>query len=752
MIARTVLIVFAILSSLPAPAANRSIAGFTPQRAAKQQLREAEFDSLLKSDNLRDWMRRMSAHPHHVGSPHGKANAEFIAERFRAWGYETTIESFEILFPTPKLRLLEMTHPEEYRASLSEPQVEGDATSNQQDEALPPYNAYSIDGDVTGELVYVHYGRPDEYEELARLGVDVKGKIVLARYGGSWRGIKPKVAAEHGAIGCILYSDPRDDGYFRGDVYPQGSFKNDRGVQRGSVMDMPVHPGDPLTPGIGSVPGAPRLSREQAATLTKIPVLPISYSDALPLLAAIGGTVAPPSWRGALPVTYHVGPGPAKVHLRLEFEWKQVQAHNVIARLEGAERPDQWIMRGNHHDAWVHGANDPLSGLVAMMEEARGIGELVRAGWKPKRTLVYAAWDAEEPGLIGSTEWVETHAEELSERLAVYINSDSNGRGFLSAGGSHTLEKFLNQVSRDVVDPQKGISVAERARARLLLHGSPTERVDARQRDDLRLHALGSGSDYTPFLQHLGIASLNLGFGGENAGGEYHSSYDSFDYYTRFGDPGFSYGLTLARTTGRAMMRLADADFLPFAFDNFVDTIEMYLDQLTELTAKMREETDLTNRLIEERVHEAVADPQQPFVPLLPQSDVPHLNFAPLQNRVEKLGKSSQRYAEAWAEQLAGDKPLTVETLIELDRRLYRTERALTRSEGLPGRPWFRHFIYAPGFYTGYGVKTLPGVREAIEQRKWGRVEREIVIAAETLARLDAEIVRAAEIIESIER
>src|SRR6266550_2815716 len=376
----------------------RPLQGFLKEGADRQRALEKQFDSFLKKDEARDWIKRLSARPHHVGSPYGKENADFIAGLFRSWGYDTEIERFDVLFPTPKTRLLEMTSPEKFTAKLEEPVLKEDATSGQKSEQLSTYNAYSINGDVTGQLVYVNYGVPQDYEALERRGIDVKGKIVIARYGGSWRGIKPKVAAEHGAIGCIIYSDPRDDGYFQGDVYPKGAYRNDVGAQRGSVMDMPVHPGDPLTPGVGATKNAKRLDIKDVDVLTKIPVLPISYSDALPLLRALGGPIAPPDWRGALPITYHLGAGPARVHMKLAFNWNIVPAYDVVARLQGSERGEQWIMRGNHSDAWVNGAQDPISGLVAELEEARALGALYKQGWRPKRTIIYAAWDGEEEG------------------------------------------------------------------------------------------------------------------------------------------------------------------------------------------------------------------------------------------------------------------------------------------------------------------------------------------------------------------
>jgi N-acetylated-alpha-linked acidic dipeptidase len=705
----------------------------------------------LNRDNLRDWMHRLSARPHHLGSPYDKENAEFIAGLFRSWGYDTSIEEYRVLFPTPKKRRLEMTSPVAYTAKLVEPPVPGDSTSAQSTEQLPTYNAYSIDGDVTGELVYVNYGIPKDYEDLAQRGIDIASKIVLARYGGSWRGIKPKVAAEHGALGCILYSDPHEDGYFQGDVYPQGGFRNEDSAQRGSVEDMPLYPGDPLTPSVGATRDAKRLDRKNAKTLTTIPVLPISYADALPLLRALGGPVAPEAWRGSLPVTYHLGPGPARVHLQLEFDWKLVPAYDVIATMKGAELPDQWVLRGNHHDAWVNGATDPVSGLVALLEEARVVGELARSGWSPKRTLVYAAWDGEEPGLLGSTEWVEAHADELRDKAAVYVNSDSNARGTLEIGGSHTLQAFFNQVGRDVTDPEKNIDVIERARAVRILNGTPEVSRAAREEADLRIDALGSGSDYSPFLQHLGIAALNMGYGGEDEYGQYHSIYDSFAHYLRFMDPQFEYGIVLAKTGGRTMLRLANADVLPFSFVPMSEAVGRYLDEVMKLADDLREKTAEKNRRIEDGTFVAFFDPTKTWVVPKPEDPVPYLEFAPLQNAVAALDRSAHAYDKAWAQRIASGKPLTDPAKQKLDELLMKSERALTLPQGLPRRPWYVHDIYAPGFYTGYGVKTLPGVREAIDQKNWAEADEQARVTAGVLQSYAAQIDRATAIVRPAE-
>jgi N-acetylated-alpha-linked acidic dipeptidase len=702
-----------VLILLAAPAFAQ-ITGYSPEAAARQRELEARFDAKLSRENLRNWMQRLSARPHHLGSDYGRQNAEFMASLFRSWGYDTKIEEFHVLFPTPRKRVVEMLAPQRYTAKLVEPALSDDSTSAQTDQ-LPPYNAYSVDGDVTGELVYVNYGVPRDYEELERRGVDVKGKVVIARYGASWRGIKPKVAAEKGAIGCIIYSDPRDDGYWQGDVYPKGAYRNENGAQRGSVMDMPVHAGDPLTPFIGATKDAQRLDRSQVEVLTKIPVLPMSYSDALPLLRALGGPIAPPEWRGALPITYHLGPGPTRVRLQLQFDWNLVPLRNVIARLPGSDLADQWIIRGNHHDAWVNGADDPTSGMVALLEEARVVGELAKAGARPRRTIIYAAWDGEEQGLLGSTEWAEEHADELRRHAAVYINSDSNGRGFLYAGGSHTLERMVTEVARDVTDPQRDVSVLDRKTARALASAKDDqERKELRDRELIRLDALGSGSDFTPFLQHLGIASLNIGYGGEDGGGSYHSIYDSFDHYTRFGDPKFDYGIAQVKTTGRITLRLANAGALPFEYETFADTLSRYVDEVVKLADSMRRETEDRNRLLRDKTLEIAADPTQPFVAPKALDPVPYLDFSPLQNAVAKLKRAAEKSAPS-------------------DRAMF-AEQKLTRSEGLPGRPWYRHQIYAPGLYTGYGVKTLPSIREAIEQRQWEEANRQIAIVARVIS------------------
>ncbi|MCI0606842.1 M28 family peptidase [bacterium] len=721
-----------------------SLYGFWPEESRKQHELESRFDTLLKADHLRDWMKRMTARPHHVGSPGQKENAEWIAGLFQSWGYQTQVEQFEVLFPIPQIRLLEMIYPEKFSAQLSEPPLEIDVNSKEHSEQLPVYNAYSRDGDVTAELVYVNYGLPGDYEELKHRGIDVKGKIVIARYGASWRGVKPKVAAEHGAIGCIIFSDPAADGYSQGDVYPKGGWRNGLSAQRGSVLDTTRQDGDPLTPFDPAFKNANRISREEAPGITRIPVLPLSYQDALPLLRNLGGQVVPVSWRGGLPIPYHFGPGPAKVHLKLQFDWNLTSIYDVIARMPGTEFPDDWVIRGNHYDAWVYGATDPVSGIVSLLEEARAVSELAKSGWRPKRTLIYAAWDGEEPGLLGSTEWVEAHYEELQQKAVAYINSDSTGRGFFFVEGSQTLEKFLNQVIRNVSDPQKGISVRERLRAYLLMEGPPELKKTAQSHQDLPLRPGGSGSDHSPFLQFAGIASLYMFFNGETEYGQYHSAYDSFDHYIRFMDPKFEYGIALAKTAGRCMLRFANANILPFEFEAFSKHITSYVTELENLTARMREETDDKNRNVQQRIYESFSDSRKPLTVPEVLPPVPHLNFSPLKNAAENLERCASELKDHLDKTGAH---LSVEKLRDLNGILKRSERALTRKNGLPGRPWFRHQIYAPSVYGGYEGTAIPSVAEAIEQRNWKLAEEQIQVVADTLEQLVDQIKKAKDIL-----
>ena len=715
------------------PAAD--LTGFSAAAAASETQLEQRFDADISAADLSTWMEQMTSEPNHVGSAHDKANAEFELEKFREWGWDASIESFSVLYPTPKEVLVELTAPTYFKAKLSEPPVAGDAATARTKDELPPYNEYGADGDVTGELVYVNYGMPDDYKELARQGISVKGRIVLTRYGAGWRGLKPKLAYENGAIGCLIYSDPRDDGYGQGDTYPKGGMRPPDAVQRGSVEDMTLYSGDPLTPNVGATPSAKRLALKDAKVILKIPVLPISYADAEPLLSALGGRVAPAAWRGGLPIAYHIGPGPAKVHLKVLSEWTQKPLYDVIAKIRGSQEPDRWVIRGNHHDGWVFGAADPLSGQVALMAEAQAIGKLVKEGWKPRRTLVYASWDGEEPGLLGSTEWAETHAKELQDKAILYVNSDVNMRGFLRAEGSHALQHFVSEAARDVKDPEKNVSVLTRALAahRVALFESGAGAEPAHQGGDLKLGALGSGSDYTPFLQHLGINALDLSFGGEGEYGVYHSAYDTFEHYRRFEDPKFEYGVALAKVAGRVVLRASQSELIPADEGDFAASIAGYDEELHKLVDGMRSKSAELAKLLDEDAFTLASDPDAPRTAPPRNGEVPFLNFAILDNAVAKLEQSAKAFDATYARASASDDAPPAQAL-RINAALANLELTLTDPHGLPGgRDWYKHMIYAPGAHTGYGVKTLPGIREAIEDRRWDDANEYMGVVARAL-------------------
>jgi N-acetylated-alpha-linked acidic dipeptidase len=723
------LLIFTLNAYAVDPPQSGHLLGYSAAHSAAEVQWEQKFRAIPDTARLREIMHRLSARPHHVGSPYDKDNAEWLLAQLKSFGLDAKIEQFESLFPTPKSRKLELLGPTKFTSKLEEPTLAVDPTSGQKDEQLPTYNAYSRDGDVTAPLVYVNYGAPTDYEQLDAMGVSVKGAIVISRYGETWRGIKPKVAAEHGAVGCIIYSDPKDDGYARDEPYPEGPMRPPEGVQRGSVMDMPVYPGDPQTPGIGAKPGVKLIPLDQVQTITKIPVLPISYADAQPFLKALQGETVPENWRGDLPFTYKTGPSKTMAHLAVAFNWDRKPLYDVVATIPGEKFPDEWVIRGNHHDAWVNGAGDPISGASPELEEARALGELLKQGWKPARTIIYCFWDGEEPALLGSTEWAEYHGDELKQHAVAYFNSDGNGRGLFHAGGSHSLENFINSVAKDVVDPETDMSVWKRERLAARLSGTPEARAEAKNRPDTRIAALGSGSDYTVFIDHLGVPSANLAFGGEDeGGGQYHSIYDDFYWYTHFSDTDFVYGRALAQTAGTMMMRMADADILPYQFSDQADTIHTYVTEVKKLADAMRSQIKNRNEDLADGVYKAVADPKKTSVPPPAEVAPPYFNFAPLDQASDDLTAAAAEYEKALAAHADTVDP-------KVNALLIATEHALTDPTGLPNRPWFENMIYAPGFFTGYGVKTLPAVREAIEQKQWSAVDAQIARAAAAIER-----------------
>ena len=723
---------------------DSSLLGYTPKTTSDERTLEKKFQDAIVADNIRENMRRLSARPHNVGSPYDRDNAEWILARFKEWGFDAHIETFDVLFPTPKERIVELVAPTRFRAKLQEPVLAVDPTSNQTAEQLPTYNAYSADGDVTAPLVYVNYGNREDYEELDRMGVSVRGAIVIARYGSGWRGIKPKVAAEHGAVGCLIYTDPKGDGFYYGEDYPAGGWRPADGVQRGSVMDTD-YPGDPLTPGVGAVAGAKRLDLKQAKTITKIPVLPISYADAQPLLKALQGQVPAESWRGALPITYHVGPGPAKVHLKVISDWSTKTLYDVIGTLKGSS-PDQWVIRGNHHDAWVNGAEDPISGMAPELEEARVLGEMHKQGWTPKRTVIYCAWDGEEPGLLGSVEWVETHVDDLKKHAVTYINSDSSERGFLFVGGTQDLQAMVGAVAHDITDPEKHISVWERAHLRAITRAKDAEeRGKIRKRNDLVLTELGDGSDFTAFQDFAGISSMSLGFGGEDEGDQYHSIYDDFYWYTHFADQDFSYEHALAQTAGTMVLRIADADLLPFDYAPQAEAITKYETDLEKLLKDKQEEITERNQEIQEGAFTATADPHKTYVPPPVEAVPPFMNFAPMKNAIEELKKSAESYTKALARfRAAPEGSISPASLEAVNADLLGISRLFLNEKGLPERPWFKNQIYAPGAYTGYGAKPVAAVREYMDQKKWAEADAQIPMVAQVIDKIAAGISKAA--------
>jgi N-acetylated-alpha-linked acidic dipeptidase len=659
------------------------IRGFSAGQTHSQHQREAAARAIPRSENINEYIKRMSAEPHIAGSPQSKAVAEYALGLLNSWGLDARIEEFEALLPYPTKRSLQLVLPEKIDLRLVEPAIRQDPDSADKDQ-IPTYNAYSATGDVSGQLVYVNYGIPEDYKELEGLKIDVKGRIAIARYGRSWRGTKAKVAQEHGAIGCLIYSDPRDDGYFQGDVYPKGPFRPGAGVQRGSVLDMPLYVGDPLSPGWASEKGARKLKREEAAALMKIPVLPISYEDAQVLLARLEGPVAPEPWRGALPITYHIGPGPATARLALDFDWTTKPMYNVIATIPGRESADEWVIYGNHHDAWVNGAADPVSGAAALLETARALAELRKTGWQPRRTIKLALWDGEEFGLLGSTEWVEKHRTELSQKAVLYLNSDSNGKGSFGAGGSPSLQVFFSEVLRDITDPATKDSLLKSARARR----AQGERQDPAERE-FRLGPVGAGSDYVAFLHHTGIASINAGFAAGSAG-VYHSIYDSYVWYSKFGDPDFRYGVALAQVMTTAILRMTDAPVLPFEFTQAASALDRSLSDLRKTK---------------------------------------QLSLTPIEAELGNLRTAAARFEERYVRAVSG----TAAAQSKLNAILLASERAWLAEAGLPGRPWYKHQLMAPGIYTGYSAKTVPAIREALEAERWADANSGVTAVADAV-------------------
>jgi N-acetylated-alpha-linked acidic dipeptidase len=717
--------VSAVSQQPPAP-----LLGFTPQSESVERTWESKFMAIPDAKRISGNMHLLAAHPHNVGSAAQRANAEWLVKQYTSWGWDAKLEQFDVLYPTPKTRVLELLGAKPYKARLEEPAIPEDPYTQDKSPAMPPYNIYAVDGDVTGPLVYVNNGMQSDYEELERNGVSVKGAIVIARYGGGWRGLKPKLAYEHGAIGCIIYSDPADDGYGQGETIPAGPMRPEWGVQRGSVADTTLYAGDPLTPGEPSIPGTKRLAIKDSKVIVQVPTIPISWGDAKPLLEQLGGRTVPASWRGGLPLTYKFGPGPATVHLKIESDWGTKPVLDVIATMKGSEEPDTWIVRGNHYDGWVNGADDPISGQSALIEEARALGELHKQGWNPKRTLVYAAWDGEEPGLLGSTEWAEMHADQLLKHGAIYINSDENGRGYFGASGSQSFELMVNEVTHEMIDPETGKSVWDRQKAAQLTgRGRGAGAAVASERKTIEFGPAGSGSDYAGFIDHLGVASINIGYGGEDRGGTYHSAYDTPWHWDQFADKDEVYGKLFAQTAGTIVMRIADAEIMPYSFNELQLTVNEYTSSLKNELKQLQMDSATRSRLLKSGAYAVANDPKNPVAPPPELPLPPALDFTALDNALEKLKAAAADYAQASvkAPSLPADKRK------QINDGLAVAERKLVAADGLPGRPWTKHLIYAPGTFTGYGASTLPGVREALEAGRFDEAKQQLGVLAQAL-------------------
>jgi N-acetylated-alpha-linked acidic dipeptidase len=553
--------------------------------------------------------------------------------------------------------------------------------------------------------VYVNFGIPADYETLTKLGIDVKGKIVLARYGGSWRGIKPKVAAEHGAIACLIYSDPHEDGYFQGDVYPDGPFRGPGIIQRGSVMDMPRYPGDPSTPDRPSKPGVERIPIDKIQTFSPIPVQPLSYRDGVELLKRLTGPVAPEAWRGALPITYHIGPGPASIHMKLQMEYAQRRLINVVGRITGAVAPDEWIIVGSHRDAWTFGASDSVSGHVSMMAVARAMGDMMKKGWRPRRSILFVSWDGEEPGLLGSTEWVEDLTTELRAKAAVYVNRDAGAGGVDFAGSAvHSLTPFTYELAQSLQPDGSATTLYDAWLARAREQSPPRDGQPMLKAPPVG--ALGSGSDYTAFLDHIGVASLDMGLNGRGGDGSYHSTYDNPTWFKKYIDPRFTFSVLASQLTGVALLRLADAELLPFDYEAYGRQIVEYVGEIEQLATKAS------------------------------AAGAKAIDFAGLKAAADAFTKAGAS-ARAQDEALLSDAgaAASTATFARMNRALIMAERDLIEPAGLPDRPWYRHVIYAPGLYTGYGVKTIPGVREAVDAGNYRRAAEQAAIVIRALQR-----------------
>ena len=648
--------------------------GFTAENVITQQRYETDFKERLSVERSRRKLRYLTEEPHLAGTENSRKVVEYIRAEFESYGLQVQVYEYHVYLPYPLEVHVELVSPTQHLAVSKESGWEWDKDSYETD-IVPGYNAYSPDGDVTAELVYVNRGLPEDYEVLNALGVSVEGKICIARYGGSYRGVKAKVAGDNGAVALILYSDPKDDGYVRGDVYPRGPWRSADAIQRGTVKYIFQHASDPLTPGWAATKDAERIPIAEATDLPQIPVVPIAYRDAEPFLKALAGSNVPSEWQGGLPFAYHIGPGPAKVHIKVRCEHSTRPIYNIIAKLEGTEYPDEWVILGNHHDAWVYGAADPGSGTTALLEVAESLGELAGEGVRPKRTIVFASWDAEEFGILGSTEWVEELKTELQQKAVAYLNVDiaaTGGRFYVSATPS--LRELIHDVTENVIDPKTLRPVYENWKTR-------------QDREIPQIGNLGSGSDHSPFVGHAGISAVSMGFGG--AYGVYHAMQDNFYWMEHFGDPTFQYQVAMSKIWGTLALQLANADILPFDYETYATAlmVPVKLLQNSGSEIKIAKEVKALDELLTE-----------------------------WQQAAGLLNRGLARYVDSG----------NFSEIAEINRRLYQLERRLIDEDGLPSRPWFKHLVYAPGLNTGYAAVVFPGVLDALAQGDSEQVRAEI--------------------------
>jgi len=682
---------------------NSAISGF--RDAAAEQEVEKKFLAVPDPKLAEEHLRTLTQAPHIAGSPEDKATAEYVAKKFREAGLDTAIVEYKVWVNYPSEIRVDMTAPSGVEMHGPHPEHVDSDPFQDDPRIATAFNGMAPSGDAEADVVYANYGSPEDFDKLKQMNIDVHGKIVIVRYGENFRGVKAFVAQERGAAGVIIYSDPKDDGYVRGDAYPNGPWRPASAVQRGSIGFMFQFPGDPTTPGTASLPSLPdskRVSPAESEQLAKIPVTPLSYADAAPILEHLAGPPSPREWQGGLPFTYHVGPGPARVKIHLKQDYQYRTIWDVIGKVPGSSTPDEWVVAGNHRDAWVYGAVDPNSGTAAMLETVHGLGELLKKGWKPKRTIVFGSWDAEEEGLIGSTEWGEDHAQQLSS-AAAYFNMDVavSGKKF-GASGVPTLKEFIREITKVVPSPQGGTVYEAWKKANQPKETSfhPGETSTSTYRPpaaatpgDVPVGDLGSGSDYTVFLQHLGVPSTDIGSTGDY--GVYHSAFDNFAWFKKFGDPDFLYEQQMARVYGLEVLRMASADVLPYNYEDYGKEILVYLDA-------------------------AKGKAQDKFAGKTPDFSA--------------AIDGARRLQEAGAKMLQRQRKMPADPT-RINARLREAERALLIPEGLPNRPWYHHAIYAPGQYTGYAAVVIPGVNEAIDRGDLRRTEQQIAVLAAALNR-----------------